>query len=169
MIKHQSILIYLLIFLAFSILLSLFGVIDFSLTEISGYILIFFGIGIVYLSFGRNRKISLFIGTFSFLTGLVLYIISHFDFLRASVLLIPSVLLIFGISILFVAVDNPFSITSFIISLILISLGIYYSSNSGTLTFSDFSGSLLDLLIVYWPVFIIFGGIFLLLRKERNE
>jgi hypothetical protein len=164
---HQSILIYLLTFLALSILLKFWGVIDFDNREIFGYGLIFYGISLVYISFGNNQRGRLFIGSIIFLSGLFLYIISKFEFFKESTLLIPAILLIFSISFLMLFFDNLHDKTVFLVSVLFFISGTIVTIYNGEISFPAFLNAIWHITLNYWPVILIAIGIILIIHREK--
>lgn len=167
MTKHQPVFIYLLIFLALTILLKIIGVIDTSVSEILGYLFIFYGISLVYLSFGKKRKLALFFGSVLFLTGIVLYLINNFDFYNPAVLVYPSFFFISGISLFLLFIDDHSSKLNLILSIILFIMGFIYVSVAGSFSLPNFFYSLINITLNYWPILLIVGGIIFLLNRER--
>ena len=123
---------------ALSILLKVWGIIDFDSREIWGYGLIFYGVSLVYISFGNNHRGRLFAGSIIFLSGLFLYIISKFDFFRISILYVPAVLLIFSISFFMLFIDNHHSRTFFLLSILFFVSGTIVTLFNGEINFSAF-------------------------------
>ncbi len=164
---HQSILIYLLTFLALSIILKLLGIIDFDNTEIWGYGLIFYGTSLVYISFGNNQRGRLFIGSIIFLIGLFLFIISKFEFFSVSTLIMPSLLLIFSISFFMLFLDNLREKSPLLISLILFIAGTVYTIFNGEISLPSFINSTAQITLDYWPVVLITIGIILIIHREK--
>ena len=164
---HQSILIYLLTFLALSIILKLLGIIDFDNYEIWGYGLIFYGISLVYISFGNNQRGRLFIGSIIFLIGLLLFIISKFEFFSVSTLILPSLLLIFSISFLMLFLDNLKERSLILISLAFFIAGTIYTLFNGEISLLSFLNSVKQITLSYWPVILIAAGIILIIQREK--
>ena len=164
---HQLILIYLLTFLALSILLKFWGIIDFDNREIFGYGLIFYGISLVYISFGNHQRGRLFIGSIIFLSGLFLYIISKFEFFKESTLLIPALLLIFSISFLMLFLDNLHDKTVLLVSVLFFISGTIVTIYNGEISFPVFLNAIWHITLNYWPVVLIAVGIILIIHREK--
>jgi hypothetical protein len=165
--QSQSILTYLLIFLILSILLKIWGIINFDSTEIWGYGLIFYGISLVYISFGNGQRGRLFIGSIIFLTGLFLFIISKFDFFRVSELIVPALLLIFSISFFMLFLDNLSDKTILIISILFFTAGTIYTLFKGEINLPSFIGAVKEIALNYWQVILITIGIILIIRRGK--
>jgi len=164
---HQSILIYLLTFLALSILLKFWGIIEFDNLEIWGYGLIFYGISLVYISFGNNQRGRLFIGSIIFLSGLFLYIISKFEFFRVSTLIVPALLLLFSISFFMLFLDNYHDKTVLLISVLFFISGTIVTLYNGEISFPVFFNSIWHITLNYWPVVLIAIGMILIIHREK--
>ena len=166
MIKLQPILIYALAFLIISLVLKLFGFIYLDNNELLAYTFIFYGISSVYISFGRNKRFQLFIGTTAFLIGVVFFLVSNFDIFNSSSLIFPSVLLILGICCWMLFLDNTDDKAVLFISIIFILLGIIYSFSVGTLRIGSFINSIFSITVKYWMVALITLIIIILLKRE---
>ena len=165
---HHSILIYLLTFLALSILLKIWGIIDFDNDEIWGYGLIFYGISLVYLSFGNNQRGRLFIGSIIFLSGLFLYIISKFEFFRIAPLIVPALLLLFSISFLMLFLDNYHDRTFLLISVLFFISGTIVTVYNGEISIPVFLNAAWHIILNYWPVVLIAVGMILIIHREKS-
>lgn len=163
---HQSILIYLLTFLALSILLKLWGIIDFDNVEIWGYGLIFYGISLVYLSFGNNQRGRLFIGSIIFLSGLFLYIINKFEFFRVTPLIVPGLLLLFSISFFMLFLDNYRDRTVLLISVLFFISGTIVTIYNGEISLPVFFNAVWHIILNYWPVVLIALGMILIIHRD---
>ena len=136
--NNQPILLYLLIFLALATALKLLGVIDVQSTELLGYAMIFYGINLVYISFGKKERGILFTGTSLFLIGLLLFLTNHFEFLNEREIIFPSILFIAGISFLMIFFDDTSKKNFFLISATLIFAAITVTALLGNLTVALF-------------------------------
>lgn len=159
---------FLIFFILISFLLRIFGIIDYSLTVISGYVLIFYGFTQAYSSFGRGEKAALFGGTVLFLAGIILFLSGSIDFPSPARMVIPSFMFIMGAGFLILFVDDYHNIILLIVSAAFLLLGV-----SATILWGNIdSGSLIRNIGVvsvrYWPVVLIAAGIVLLFRKRKN-
>ena len=114
--NNQPVLLYLLIFLALATALKLVGVIDVQSIELIGYAMLFYGINLVYTTFGKRERGVLFAGTSLFLIGLLIFFTNHFEFLNEREIIFPSVLFIAGISFLMLFFDDTSRKNFFFIS-----------------------------------------------------
>lgn len=169
MFKNHSIIAYLLVFLVLSILLKIVGIINIGYTELAGYVLIFYGIGTVYVSMGKNRKKLLFIGAVLFLVGVELFITSNYDFLKLSNIVLPSIFFILGTAFLILFIDDLPNKLLLAISVIFLISGIFFFTKLGTFNLNDFLKSTLSISMKYWPVIIIVTALILLLKKNNKN
>ena len=150
-------------------MLKLWGIIDFNNNEIWGYGLIFYGISLVYISFGNDQRGRLFIGSIIFLIGLFLFIISKFEFFSVSTLLIPSLLLIFSIGFFMLFLDNLHEKSPLLISLIFFIAGTIYTLFKGEISLFSFINSIKQIIFNYWPVVLIAIAIILIIHREKEN
>jgi hypothetical protein len=166
--NNQSIIIYLLTFLLISFILKLFNIINVSFTELAGYALIFYGINLVYSSFGNSKIGVLFTGTFLFLSGLELFLISNFDFARVNEIIFPSLLFILGICFLMLFLNETAKKSYFVISATFLFTGILVTVIVGSITVSSFLNTILIVASKYWPVALIVAGIILIIHRDQR-
>jgi hypothetical protein len=155
--------------LALSIILKLFGVIDVSNIELLGYAFIFYGITIVYTSFGKNHPIALFFGSSLFLTGLLLFLISNFEFSDSNEIIFPSIQLILGIDFLMLFFNNLKKKSFLAVSLTSILLAVVVTILLGSITFLNFYNSIINIIAKYWPIVLIAAGLLVLLSIEHKK
>jgi hypothetical protein len=165
---YQSILTYLLIFLALALILKIFGIISLSGSELVGYAFVFFGVSSSYVSFGQDQPLSLFLGTIIFLIGILLYIVNNFLIFWNSQLYLPTSLLMVGIAFLMVYYDDTKRKKVIILSGIFLLLGIIFTITIGNISFVSFYGSMFRVAGNYWPVIIITIGILFLVWWEEK-
>ena len=166
--SSQTIVIYLLTFLIFSILLKLLGFIDVSNSEIIGYACIFYGISAVYISLGRNRKLLLFTGSVIFLAGVTLFLINNFDFFNAKDILLPALLFILAAGAFMLFIDNARTLY-LLVSIIFILTGLIYTSIFGKLDAGDFISSAVSISEKSWPALIILLGIIIIMYRDDKS
>ena len=169
MFKNLSIITYISIFIVLVILLKLIGLISASFTELASYALIFYGIGTVYLSMGKNKKNLLFVGAAAFLVGIELFITSNYDFLRISHIVLPSIFFILGTAFLVLFIDDLSNKLLLIISIIFLVSSLFFFTKLGTFNLSNFVTATISISRKYWPVLIIITAIILLLRKNNRS
>lgn len=168
MLKKNSVLTYLLIFVLLLIVVKLIGVIEFSYLEICGYALVFYGIGTVYDSMGKNKRTMLFIGSVAFLAGVILFITSNYDFVKLTNMVLPSIFFILGTAFLILFIDDFANKLLLIISAIFFVSGIFFFNRLANFDAGDFFISAASITIRYWPIVVIVTAIILLLKKNNR-
>lgn len=169
MFKSNSVIAYLIIFLALTLLLKFLGIINITYYELAGYVLIFYGVGIVYTSMGLNKKISLFLGVILFFTGLLIFVINNYDITKFSNIVLPSIFFILGAGFLVLFIDDYDNKLLAVISVIFFISGIFFFLKLGTFSFSDFIKSILSIITKYWPLVLIITAIIVLLNKKQRS
>jgi len=166
-VKHSqiTILAFLLFFIVLSIILNIAGITDIESNELWGYGLIFYGIATVYTSFGGRNKFLIFIGSVIFLSGIVISLPAHFDFIRPLNIFIPSSVLITGISLFIVYLDDTDSKSILFASLILLAAGLLFIIAARQIQIPVFGESILKVIEVYWPVLLVISGITIILKR----
>lgn len=167
--KQVPILIYILTFLVLSMSLKLAGIIDFDNTEIFGYTFVFYGISTVYISLGKNKGISVFLGSAVFSAGIVMLVISGFDILQPSSVYFPSFLFILGIGSFMLFVDRTEDKIFLLIAIIFALLGMIFTFTQGSPDISSFLDSLEKIVLNYWEVILLSLLILLLLKRDQKE
>ena len=165
--KHSqiTILTFLLLFIVVSIILNISGITEIDSKELWGYGLIFYGIATVYTSFGGKNKFLIFIGSVIFLSGIVISLPAHFDFVRPLNIFIPSSVLIIGISLLIVYLDDTQNRSILLASIILIASGVFFIFAARQLQIVIYWESVLKIIEVYWPVLLVISGITIILKR----
>jgi hypothetical protein len=167
--NNQPILIYLLIFLALAIVLKLFGIIDVENTELIGYAMIFYGINLVYLSFGGKQQGLLFTGTVFFLVGLLLFLINNFEFINNREIIFPSMLFILGTGFLMLFLNNTSKKNFLLISLTFILSALIVTTLLGSITANLFINSIAKIAVKYWLVALVAMVLLIILHRERKK
>jgi hypothetical protein len=158
---------FLIFFLLISFLLRIFGIIDYSLTVISGYVLIIYGFTRVYSAFGNQEKAALFGGTVLFLVGIILFLSGSVDFPTPARMVIPSFMFIMGTGFLILFIDDYYNIVLLIVSAAFLLLGISATILWGNINPASFIDNIGVVTIRYWPIVLIAAGIMLLFRKRK--
>jgi hypothetical protein len=148
-----------------SILLNITGITGIDSEELIGYGLIFYGVATVYTSFGEKNKFLIFIGSAIFLSGILISLPAHFDFIRPMNIFIPSSVLIAGISLFIVFFDDTNNKTILFASIILTIAGIIFIFTARQIQAVIFGESILKIIEVYWPVLLVISGITILLKR----
>jgi hypothetical protein len=107
----------------------------------------------------------IFIGAALFLTGIVISMPVHFDFVRPLNLFVPASMLIAGIGLFMAYFDEVKNKSILIAAVILTAAGIIFIMISRSIQLSIFGESILKIIEVYWPVLIIISGITIILKR----
>ncbi len=167
--KHQPLITYLLSFIAFAILLNLFGIIDFANSEILGYALLFYGISSVYISFEEELKIFLFTGSTAFLTGVLLIIINYFNFFDITEIIVPALLFILGIDFLMLYISDKSYLLGLLISIVFIVLGMILTIKHGSFKILHFLEAIVAVFKIYWPIIIAALVVLFVISKSSKK
>ena len=167
--NNQPVLLYLLIFLALATALKLVGVIDVQSIELIGYAMLFYGINLVYTTFGKRERGVLFAGTSLFLIGLLIFFTNHFEFLNEREIIFPSILFIAGIGFLMLFFDDTSRKNFFFISAILIFAATAVTAILGNITLPLFFNSIIKITSKYWPVALIAIGLIIIINRESKR
>ncbi|MGE5795470.1 MAG: hypothetical protein ACM34O_04285 [Ignavibacteria bacterium] len=165
--RHQPVLTYIAVFFLLSIILKLFGIINYTVGEIIGYAFIFYGLTLVYTTMGKNKKLVLFIGSSLFLAGVFLFIVNNFQLTDSSNLIFSALILIPGISFLILFIDDFSRKTFLYLSAAFTIFGLLITINSGSPSFTSFFSSIFYVALKYWPVVIIVAGIILIIKRDE--
>lgn len=149
--------------------LKLTGFIDFDNREIFGYAFLFYGISTVYSSLGKNKGISVFLGSAVFSLGIVMLMISGFNILQPSAVYFPSFLFILGIGSFMLFVDKTEDKFFLLIAAIFVVLGLIFTITQGSPSLSSFIDSIGKIILNYWEVIIISLLILLLMKRDQKE
>lgn len=167
--NNQPILIYLLIFLALSVVLKLLGIIDVENTELIGYAMIFYGINLVYISFGKKQNGILFTGTTLFLIGLLLFLTNNFEFINDNEIIFPSMLFILGISFLMLFLDNIHKKNFLLVSVTFILSALIVTALLGTITVTLFINAVIKITVKYWPIALVAIVLLVIIYREEKK
>ncbi len=95
-----------LIVLGILLLLKLAGEVTAPYKDIYINMLLFYGIVSVFVNMGTQNKGGLFVGVLSFMVGVVLYVINHFDIMSTNRLILPSLFFVLAAGFLFLFFDD---------------------------------------------------------------
>lgn len=147
-----------LIVLGILLLLKLAGEIIAPYTDIYGNILLFYGIVSVFMNMGGRNKGGLFIGVLSFMIGVFLYVLNHFDIMSTNRMILPALFFVLASGFLFLFFDNFSEKTFLFISLFLILAGYLSSVFYDSSEWIRFSAESSKIILSQWEyLFIIIG------------
>jgi hypothetical protein len=145
------------------------GLISFNNLELLGYSFIFLGVGMVYIAFSRSQAAVIFSGTSLFLVGILLFVVSIFEFASVGRLIIPSLFLISGTALFMIWINETWRKIHLISSIILIFIGFVLILFMGSITFVNFANSVANIILNYWPVLLIVLGIVIIIKLEERR
>jgi len=128
--------------------------------------LIVFGWLGVLVNIGQNKRVVLFISVFIFMSGIYYFVIENFELLNKSTFPFPVLSIISGIAIFLLFFDNPQEKKLLFISIALLLIG-FIALSYNYFWFNRYANNLSNIIYGYWPVFLVFIGINLLLSRER--
>jgi len=167
--NHKLILIYIIVFAAVLILLRTIGLLFFSDYEITGYILMIYGLSLFYSSYITNNKYLLFLGSILFLTGVVFLISGSFELQNGEQLFIPASLFVLSISsVMLFLFDNKIR-TPIYSAVILFAGGIGAMALISPYGLNNLIKNIFLFLDVYWPAIIILAAVILLVNRGTGR
>ena len=155
MTRLQIIVIFVLILLAVEILLKLFGIINLSSNEIFGYAFIIYGISSVSISFGKNHKGVLFIGSLIFSIGFILITISNFEILNTNSIVFSSVFFCIATGFLILFLDEPQNRVFIFLSSVFFIIAFAAAIYSGAFETAKFVESIKSITVKFWPLEVV--------------
>lgn len=169
MTRLQIIVIFVLIFLAIEILLKLFGVINIGSNEIFGYAFFIYGISSVSISFGRNHKGVLFIGSLIFSIGFILLIISNYEILNTNSIVLPSTLFVLAVGFLILFFDDLKNKSFLTLSSIFFVISIFTAIYNSSFVLWKFLSSIENIAVKFWPLeALVLAGILIYTVIKKN-
>jgi len=148
-----------LIVLGFVLLLKLVGEVTAPYVNIYGNMFLFYGIVSVFMNMGKQRKGSLFVGVLSFMVGVLVYIMNHFNMMTTNQIILPSIFFAFSSAFLFLFIDDFSEKTFLYISLLLILAGYLSIPFYGSSELIKFSASISRTILSQWEYLLIIIGI----------
>jgi len=167
--RNNLILIYLLVFVAILIFLRALGVIHISNDELLGYVLIIYGLSLFYSSFISGRKIFLFVGSTTFLIGIIFFLFSNFQFQNTHDFILPAIIFILSISSFMVYLSDTTQKISVYIAIILCVLGVGAMALISKNGITGFFINIVFISEIYWPMLIILIVVVMLVNKDSKQ
>lgn len=156
-----------LIIIGIFFLLRFFEIINTPFTEITSYVFIFYGLTTVYFSFGTGYRGRLFFASFIFLSGIMMFVINYYEILNPSSAIFASILFITGAGFLILFVDNTSEKTFLYSGFFMLVISYLSISFLKDFIIVQTANNLSFLVLDYWPVFVLFFGINILLMRKR--
>jgi len=162
--KLNGLAVIIVLFIIVSFLLSIFKVIDLTLTDILSYSLLVIGIALVYGESIRQNRLSIFLGSIIFLLGVYFLISENFELSNRDGMSVPIILIFAGTGLSVLHISTKAKKIFLIISIILLTAGLTLLIVSSHWSISSFFYSLLPVLNFLWPALIILILIALFLK-----
>jgi len=164
-IKNQLIGILTVLFIITSVLLNFFEIVYVSGNEIFGYSFIILGSSLTYTAFNQKNKIVAFIGTATFLSGVLLIILYKFDIYIQQDFILPIILIIAGCGLLMTYLADLAKRILLLLSLIFLSAGFTLLIFQKSFDFDIYYKSVLSLATVYWPIIVIMLFVIIIINR----
>ena len=153
--KLNGLAVIIVLFIIVSFLLSIFKVIDLTLTDILSYSLLVIGIALVYGESIRQNRLSIFLGSIIFLLGVYFLISENFELSNRDGMSVPIILIFAGTGLSVLHISTKAKKIFLIISIILLTAGLTLLIVNSHWSISSFFYSLLPVLNFLWPALII--------------
>ncbi len=167
MIKDNLIGILTALFIVVAVLLNIFSGLYISVTNIFGYSFIVIGAGLAYSNFIQNKKIILFIGSATFLSGVLLILLESFDLNIHKESAVPIILLVGGFSLLMTYLTDFAKLILLIFSLICLAGGLTILVIQDSFIWETFGKSFVPVFSAYWIIILITLLIMFIMVKDK--
>ena len=168
MIKNQLIGILTVIFIIISVLLNIFDIVYISGNNIFGYSFIILGSSLTYTAFIQNKKTIVFIGSATFLSGVLLIILYNFEIYIRLDFVLPIILLVAGCSLLMTYLTDFAKRILLILALIFLAAGFVLLIFQKSFDFEIYYRSVLSIIFVYWPIILIMIFVIIIINKTKK-
>jgi uncharacterized membrane protein HdeD (DUF308 family) len=145
------------------------GVVNISNDELLGYALIIYGLSLFYSSFISGRKIFLFIGSAIFLTGIIFFLLSNFQFQNTHDFIWPAIIFILSISSFMAYLYDTTQKISMYLAIILLTLGVGAMALISKNGISDYFINTVFITEIYWPMLIILIVVIILVNRDSKQ
>jgi hypothetical protein len=166
-IKNQFIGILTVLFIVISVLLSIFEIAYVSVNDIFGYSFIILGSSLAYTAFIKNKKLIAFIGSATFLSGVLLITLDNFEIYIQKDFILSIIMIIAGCSLLIAYLTDFAKRILLFLALIFLTAGFTLLIFQKSFDFGVYYRSVLSLATVYWPIIVIM--IFVIIIINRTE
>ncbi len=167
MIQNQLIGILTVLFIIISVLLNIFEIAYISSNNIFGYSFIILGSSLAYTAFIQNKKTIAFIGSATFLSGVLLIILDNFEIYIHQDFVLPIILLVSGCSLLMAYLTDFAKRILLLLALIFLTAGFTLLIFQKSFDLGIYYRSVLSIISVYWPIILIM--IFVIIIINRTE
>jgi len=166
-IKNHLIGILTVLFIVISVLLSIFEIAYVSINNIFGYSFIILGSSLAYTAFIKNKKLIAFIGSATFLSGVLLITLDNFEIYIQKDFILSIIMIIAGCSLLIAYLTDLAKRILLFLALIFLTAGFTLLIFQKSFDFGIYYRSVLSLVTVYWPIIVIM--IFVIIIINRTE
>lgn len=165
MISFRTINLYLLIIFTVVTFLSLLNIVSISAMDIAAYAFMIWAISFFYSSFIKQYKTGVTLSAVSFLVGTLLLVFAKFEIWNFETVLIPSALIIIGLSLLISNLLVRSNNISVVFSVLSLFAGVWFLIMRGTATVDLYLSAAFELAESYLIVFLFLAGIVFLTAK----
>jgi hypothetical protein len=166
-IKNQLIGILTVLFIVISVLLRIFEIAYVSVNDIFGYSFIILGSSLAYTAFIQNKKLIAFIGSATFLSGVLLITLDNFEIYIQKDFILSIILIITGCSLMIAYLTDFVKKFLLFLALIFLTAGFTFLIFQKSFDFGIYYRSVLSLATVYWPIIVIM--IFVIIIINRTD
>jgi len=166
-IKNQLIGILTVLFIIISVLLNTFEIAYISSNNIFGYSFIILGSSLAYTAFIQNKKTIAFIGSATFLIGVLLIILGNFEIYIHHNFVVPIILIVTGCSLLMTYFTDFAKRIFVLLAVIFLTAGFTLLIFQKSFDFGIYYRSVLSIISVYWSIILIM--IFVIIIINRTE
>ena len=168
MIKNQLIGILTVLFIIISVLLNTFEIAYISSYNIFGYSFIILGSSLAYTAFIQNKKTIAFIGSATFLSGILLIVLDNFEIYILQDFIIPIILIVAGCSLLMAYLTDFAKRILIFLAVIFLTAGFTLLIFQKSFDFGIYYRSILSILSVYWPIILIMIFVIIIINKTKK-
>ena len=168
MIKNQLIGILTVLFIIISVLLNILDIAYISGNNIFGYSFIILGSSLVYTAFIQNKKIIAFIGSATFLSGVLLIILDNFEVYIQQDFVPPIILIVTGSSLLMAYLTDSVKRILFLLSVIFLTTGFTLLIFQKSFDFGIYYRSVLSIISIYWSIILIMIIVIIIINRTEK-
>lgn len=155
-----------LILLGVMSLLESIGLVSINYENNFYYLLQFIGLVMVFSAAERTKRTSIFVGSILFISGMVFFIVDHYEILNPVKIVIPSILISFGAGFLLLFIDNVKEKVFLILSVILFAITLLFIVLHDNYVSLDVANRMVYQMLEFWPVLLSLIGIGLLANSR---
>ena len=168
MIQNQLIGILTVLFIIISVLLNIFERAYISSNNIFGYSIIILGSSLVYTAFIQNKKIIAFIGSATFLSGVLLIIFDNFEVYIQQDFVTPIILIVTGSSLLMAYLTDFAKRILVLLALIFLTAGFTLLIFQKSFDLGIYYITVLSIISVYWPIILIMIIVIIIINRTEK-